>query len=65
MKDTPMGVSQWKEHGKKYGYWEFFKNQQKEEFKKVVEGMKDVSCWTCRTKNKILRSRLLKATEEL
>lgn len=21
---TPMGVSQWKEHGKKYGYWDYF-----------------------------------------
>ena len=24
-KDTPMGVSQWKEHGRKYGYWDYFK----------------------------------------
>ena len=22
--DIPMGVSQWKEHGKKYGYWDFW-----------------------------------------
>ncbi len=22
--NTPMGVSQWKEHGKKYGYWKYF-----------------------------------------
>jgi hypothetical protein len=25
--DVPMGISAWKEHGKKYGYWEFFKEQ--------------------------------------
>ena len=23
----PMGVSQWKEYGKKYGYWEYFKKE--------------------------------------
>lgn len=23
----PMGVSQWKEYGKKYGYWEYFDNK--------------------------------------
>ena len=22
--EIPMGVSQWREHGKKYGYWEYF-----------------------------------------
>ncbi len=22
---TPIGVSSWKEYGKKYGYWEYFK----------------------------------------
>lgn len=25
--DVPMGVSQWKEHGKRYGYWDHFKNE--------------------------------------
>lgn len=24
-KENPMGVSQWKNHGKKYGYWDHFK----------------------------------------
>ena len=23
----PMGVSQWRAHGEKYGYWEYFKEQ--------------------------------------
>ena len=23
----PMGVSQWEKHGRKYGYWEYFKNK--------------------------------------
>jgi len=23
--NSPMGVSQWKEYGEKYGYWDFFK----------------------------------------
>ena len=25
----PMGVSRWKEHGKKYGYWDFFEKKRK------------------------------------
>jgi hypothetical protein len=25
-KETPMGVSQWAEYGKRYGYWDYFKN---------------------------------------
>lgn len=37
-RELPMGVSQWKEHGKKYGYWKFFK-------KKIA--------WGCKTCNKI------------
>ena len=24
-RESPMGVSQWKKHGKKHGYWEYFK----------------------------------------
>ena len=27
----PMGASQWKAHGKRYKYWEFFEKQIKEE----------------------------------
>lgn len=26
-KDMPMGVSEWMRHGKKYGYWDYFKQQ--------------------------------------
>ena len=25
--DAPMGVSQWKAHGEKYGYWDYFEKQ--------------------------------------
>ena len=30
-KSAPMGVSQWKEYGKKYGYWKYFKDECKKE----------------------------------
>lgn len=39
--DYPMGVSQWKEHGKKYGYWEFFERKDfisKDRVREMVEG---------------------------
>ena len=26
-KNVPMGVSQWREHGKKFGYWEYFEEE--------------------------------------
>lgn len=39
--DTPMGVSKWIEHGKKYGYTDFFLSQQlskqREEIEKIFE----------------------------
>ncbi len=25
--EVPMGVSQWREHGKKFGYWEYFEKE--------------------------------------
>lgn len=28
---NPMGVSQWREHGKRYGYWDFFERRVREE----------------------------------
>ena len=31
--NKPMGVSQWREYGKKYGYWNFFV----ERFRKIGE----------------------------
>ncbi|MFA5072082.1 MAG: hypothetical protein WC511_07080 [Candidatus Pacearchaeota archaeon] len=31
-KELPLGVSQWKEHGKKYDYWDYFKNEVIEEY---------------------------------
>jgi len=35
--NTPMGVSQWKEYGKKYGYWDFFIKKQKKEFLEIIK----------------------------
>ena len=26
-KSAPMGLSQWREHGRKYGYWDYFKKE--------------------------------------
>ena len=26
-KESPMGISQWKEYGKKYGYWSYFEGE--------------------------------------
>ena len=31
VRETPMGVSQWREHGKKYQYWDFFERRIREE----------------------------------
>ena len=31
-KAVPMGVSQWKNHGMKYGYWEYLTNEVIEEY---------------------------------
>lgn len=40
----PMGVSQWKEYGKKYGYWDYFivstLAEQRARLKKKIEGLK-------------------------
>lgn len=34
---NPMGVSQWREHGKRYGYWDFFERRVREETLDAVE----------------------------
>lgn len=36
--DTPMGVSQWLEYGKKYGYAEFFEKKIAKEWQQIVDG---------------------------
>ena len=36
-RESPMGVSQWKKHGKKHGYWEYFKKEQREKAIKMIE----------------------------
>jgi len=37
----PMGVSQWREYGKLYGYWDFFKREVKEELLEEAKKMKE------------------------
>jgi len=37
VKDVPLGVSQWKKHGKKYHYWEFFVEEMVEEVEKQID----------------------------
>ena len=37
---TPIGVSQWRELGKKYGYWQFFEQEWKNELRGKVEEKK-------------------------
>lgn len=39
-KEIPMGVSQWAEYGKKYGYWDYF---EKEINREVVEELKQLN----------------------
>ena len=41
----PLGVSRWKEIGKKYGYWKYFESQVKKEIiKEFIEGKRCFSC---------------------
>ena len=39
VKKAPMGVSQWRNHGKKWGYWEYFEKKIKKEIKSRLEKM--------------------------
>jgi len=36
-KETPMGVSQWKEYGIKYGYYDYFKKEEVKDEKTIME----------------------------
>lgn len=36
-KELPMGISQWKEYGKKYGYWEYFESEVKKEIIEKIQ----------------------------
>jgi rubrerythrin len=47
---TPMGVSQWKEYGKKYGYWDYFEKRFTNEMREKIEGMKKLTNddWVCK-----------------
>ena len=38
--NTPMGVSQWREHGKKNGYEEYFLEEYKKELREKIEKLK-------------------------
>lgn len=40
LQHLPMGVSQWKNHGIKYSYWEYFKEQVRKEILEEIK--KDV-----------------------
>lgn len=44
-KDSPMGVSQWKEHGKKYGYWDYFCVSKYELLNKLGKAWESVPEW--------------------
>lgn len=37
MKKIPKGVSQWKEYGKQFGYWDYFLDEYKKEIFDWVE----------------------------
>lgn len=39
--DVPQGVSEWMNHGKKYGYWDFFRSSLIDEIVGKVEGRMD------------------------
>jgi len=34
---SPEGVSQWKEYGKKYGYWKYFKKEELDKVNKILD----------------------------
>jgi len=41
-KEIPMGVSQWRNHGKKYGYWEYFEKEvRKNTLKELIKEYTD------------------------
>ena len=41
-KNIPMGVSQWKNHGKKWHYWEFWAEQERTQLLEEIEKMETV-----------------------
>lgn len=51
MKETPMGISQWEEYGRKYGYWNFFKLKHINTIMNILEGKRpvfiDFTCDDC------------------
>lgn len=44
---TPMGVSQWKEYGKKYSYWDFFEKELKNEIRDKIANDVWYCCKSC------------------
>lgn len=42
--EGPMGVSQWAEHGRKYGYWKYFEERRKNSESQNTKGVS----WKCR-----------------
>lgn len=54
-KEIPMGVSQWREHGKKYGYWDYFMEQQKKEMIEKIDYQIATGCYLdCQNIDKLL-----------
>ena len=47
--ECPMGVSQWREHGKKYGYWDYFEDlAKKDEGLRIIKEIDNALNWaTC------------------
>ena len=63
--DFPMGISQWREHGKKNGYYDFFHKQTLAEVKEIVEGMPIHIFASDRSKSYVNLQDLLKKLDEL
>jgi len=65
-KKEPMGISQWKEHGKKYGYWDYFeegKPEPKEEERDEIPYCTD--CFHAHSKEECPHKEKPKEIEEL
>ncbi len=51
----PMGVGQWKEYGLKYGYWNYFEKQAKEEERReLMKNEREITTSAKRNKKMVL-----------
>lgn len=37
--DVPIGVSKWREHGRKFGYWNYFEKEIRQEMEDKIDKM--------------------------